>query len=125
TTSQPGFSATMRRRISRLSSRVSDVVVVRPQGNDLMREDSREILRRMVAENPGCDVVLNCEAVNYVTSSSLGAVFSTWRDLQRAGRQLILASLQPSLLEVLQMTRSDRLFTVVPDEETALSVLAG
>jgi anti-anti-sigma factor len=105
--------------------RVNDVVVVRPQENDLIREDSREILRRIVAENPGCDVVLNCEAVNYVSSSSLGAVFSTWGVLQRAGRQLILASLKPSLLEALEMARSDRLFTVVPDEETALSVLAG
>jgi stage II sporulation protein AA (anti-sigma F factor antagonist) len=105
--------------------RVGEVIVVRVLGKDLLREDAREILRRVVAENPGCNMVLNCEGIDYISSSSLGAVFSVYRELHRAGRQLILASLQPSLLEVLQMVRVDRLFKVVPDEETALSLLAG
>jgi len=105
--------------------RVGKVIVVRAAGKDLLREDYREVLSRAVAENPGCDMVLNCEDIDYISSSSLGAVFTIYKVLHRAGRQLILASLQPSLLQVLQMIRADRLLTVVPDEETALSLLAG
>jgi anti-anti-sigma factor len=105
--------------------RVGQVIVVRAQGKDLVREDTRDVLCQVIAENPACDMVLNCESVDNISSSSLGAVFAVCSDLKRAGRQLILASVQPSLLDVLQMVGTHRLFTVVPDEETAMELLAG
>ena len=49
-------------------------------------------------------MVLNCEGIDYISSSALGAVFAVYRKLQQAGRQLILASPQPTLLEVLLRT---------------------
>jgi anti-anti-sigma factor len=81
----------------------------------------------------GCrNVVLDCQAVRSLVSGSLfpqaepfTPLLRLRRQLQKAGGRLVLCRLDPSVAEVLRITRLDRLFEVQADVPAALDSLKG
>jgi anti-anti-sigma factor len=90
----------------------------------LVRDDSREVLARAIAANPGCDLVLGCREIRYISSTSFGVLLSAHRLVAQQGRRLVIVSDEPSVLDMIRMVRLDRVLTIAPDEETARELLA-
>lgn len=58
--------------------------------------------------------------VDYVASSGLKTLVSTWRRARDGGGDVILSGLQPRLVEIFEMVGFDMLFQVFPDLDAAL-----
>ena len=67
-------------------------------------------------------VVVNLANVCSMDSSGLGPLVQCLRDIQDHGGDLVLCGLHaPSLREIFALTRFDRIFTIVDDEDAAVS----
>ena len=70
-------------------------------------------------ENGHRHLVLDMHDVDYVSSQGLRKLVSLWKRAHDAKGDLILAALQPSVLEVFNLIGFDLVFTIVdtPDEK--------
>ncbi|TVR13940.1 MAG: anti-sigma factor antagonist [Planctomycetota bacterium] len=69
-------------------------------------------------------VVVNLAHVHNMDSSGLGPLVQCLRDIQDQGGDLVLCGLHaPSLKEIFALTRFDRIFTIVEDEDAAIAHL--
>lgn len=61
---------------------------------------------------------LDLTEVDYMDSSGVGTLVYVKREVERAGRKLVLIGLQPRVRSVLEITHLDKFFTIVdrPDE---------
>jgi anti-anti-sigma factor len=59
--------------------------------------------------------------VEYIASSGLKVLVSTWRQAREQAGDLILSGLQPRIVEILDMVGFDMLFQIFPDLDTALA----
>ena len=105
--------------------RIGDVVIVRVDHLGLVRDDSREVVARTIEAHPGCDMVLSCREIRYISSSAFGVLIYAYRLLEKAGRRLVIVSDEPTVLDLLRATRLDQVLRIAPDEETAREMLAG
>ncbi len=65
-------------------------------------------------------LVLDFKKVEYISSSMVGVLVGSRQSAEQAGGQLILAGLNDRLLELLRLTRLDRMFRIEPDLRTAM-----
>jgi anti-anti-sigma factor len=86
---------------------------------DLTRELQAEVLEAAgaAAELP---VVLNLANVQFLPSLSIGALVSLLTEFKQKGRRFILVDIQPSIRDVLAITRLDKVFEIHDDVEDAL-----
>ena len=66
-------------------------------------------------------VIIDCAALDYVSSAGLRSFLLAARAAQRAGILLALAALQPAVREVFELSGFNRLIAVHPDLATALA----
>ncbi|MHC9543925.1 MAG: STAS domain-containing protein [Vulcanimicrobiota bacterium] len=64
------------------------------------------------------NMLLNLEDVDFIDSSSLGAIVAVMKNLGRDG-ELILCSLQPGVKSLVELTRMHRVFKIFTSEEEA------
>jgi anti-sigma B factor antagonist len=69
-------------------------------------------------------LVLDLGEVEFVDSSGLGAILSVVRRMSGSG-SLVLSDCRPGVLELMKLTRLDRVFHLVPTSEAAVKALAG
>jgi anti-sigma B factor antagonist len=81
-------------------------------------------LQDVIQQARGLNVVLDMEQVPYMDSSGLGALLNGYIGGQKYGGQLVLASVVPRVLELLQLTKVDALFRVYNTPEEALLAFA-
>jgi anti-anti-sigma factor len=69
-------------------------------------------------------LILNLAAVPDIDSSGLGELVSIHTSLVRRSIRVAFAEINPRIREMLELTRIDGLFTVLPDEKSALEYIA-
>ncbi|MGL4860221.1 MAG: STAS domain-containing protein [Enterobacteriaceae bacterium] len=70
-------------------------------------------------ETGSFDLLLNFCRVDFVDSSCLGALVSLLKAMQDE-RELALCALNDNIRGMFQLTRMDRIFTIYPDQSSAL-----
>ena len=86
------------------------------EGTMAIRNTVREVLK-----NGGKKIVLNLADVNYIDSSGIGELVSTYTTVTNQGGQLKLLSLTKKIQELLQITKLLTVFQVFDDEQKAVS----
>ena len=66
-------------------------------------------------------LIIDCAALEYVSSAGLRAVLLAARAAQRAGSAFALCALQPAVREVFDLSGFSRILAVYPDRATALA----
>jgi anti-sigma B factor antagonist len=68
-------------------------------------------------------ILLDCEKINYLSSTGLRLLLSTAQKLKRRGGQLILFQLTPLVLEIVHMAGFDKILAIYPTEKEGLQAL--
>lgn len=66
------------------------------------------------------NILFDFANVHYISSSVLGFLITTFRELETIGGQLKLVNVQPSVANVFEITRLNRILEMYTDKETAL-----
>jgi anti-anti-sigma factor len=103
---------------------MEDLYVLRPSGfidaeNGLQL---RHTVGDLVAAKPQ-DILIDCSQVEFMDSSGFGCLVSTLKRVREQGRQLFLCSLSSQLRTVLELTGTDRVFTVFPSYDDCVAHL--
>ncbi len=86
------------------------------EGTMAIRNTVREVLK-----NGGKKIVLNLSEVNYIDSSGIGELVSTFTTVTNAGGQLKLLNLTKKIQELLAITKLLTVFSVYQTEQEAIS----
>ena len=78
-----------------------------------------EIVRQLLQQGR-LKIMLNLQEVSYIDSSGIGELVGVFTSVQRHGGQLKLLNPVPKVVNVLRLTRLDRLFPVETDEAAAI-----
>ena len=85
------------------------------EGTMAIRNKVRDILNRDVKK-----IILNLADVNYIDSSGIGELVSTYTTVTNNGGQLKLLNLTKKIQELLAITKLLTVFQVFEDEQAAL-----
>ncbi len=85
------------------------------EGTRAVRNAVRDILK-----NGGKKIILNLGDVNYIDSSGIGELVSSFTSVTNQGGQLKLLHLTKKIHELLAITKLLTVFQVFDDEQTAL-----
>ncbi|HEV2296698.1 MAG TPA: STAS domain-containing protein [Tepidisphaeraceae bacterium] len=92
-----------------------DPIILDEIGKELYRLVDQEDRRRLV---------LDFEKVQYLSSQAIGIVLTLNKKLAALkGSKFVLCGVGPKLLELLKITRLDRILTVKPTQREAVKVL--
>jgi anti-sigma B factor antagonist len=86
------------------------------EGTMAVRNTVRDILK-----NNGKKIILNLAEVNYIDSSGIGELVSTYSTVSNNGGQLKLLNLTKKIQELLAITKLLTVFQVFESEQTALA----
>jgi anti-sigma B factor antagonist len=104
---------------------VGDIQILDCSGKITLGEGTmtvRNTVRDIIANN-GKKIILNMGDVNYIDSSGIGELVSTYTTVTNAGGQLKLVNLTKKLHELLQITKLLTVFQVFDDEQKAIASL--
>src|SRR3954463_16570395 len=79
-----------------------------------------EDLFNLVEEMGRRKVLLNFSNVEYLSSAALGKFITLNKKVGTAGGKLVLCAIDPTIYEVFEITRLNKLFNIQKDEQTAL-----
>jgi len=102
---------------------VRDVQILDCSGKITLGEGTmtvRNTVRDILKEN-GKKIILNLADVNYIDSSGIGELVSTYTTVTNAGGQLKLLNLTKKIHELLQITKLLTVFQVFDSEEAAVN----
>jgi anti-sigma B factor antagonist len=102
---------------------VGDVHVLDCNGKITLGEGTMAIRNtvREVLKNGGKKIVLNLSEVNYIDSSGIGELVSTFTTVTNQGGQLKLLNLTKKIHELLQITKLLTVFSVYLSEQDAIA----
>jgi anti-sigma B factor antagonist len=102
---------------------VGDVHVLDCSGKITLGEGTMAIRNtvREVLKNGGKKIILNLGDVNYIDSSGIGELVSTFTTVTNQGGQLKLLNLTKKIQELLQITKLLTVFSVYQTEKDAIS----
>ena len=102
---------------------VGDVYVLDCSGKITLGEGTMAIRNtvREVLKNGGKKIVLNLADVNYIDSSGIGELVSTYTTVTNQGGKLKLLNLTKKIPELLAITKLLTVFQVHENEQAALS----
>jgi len=79
-----------------------------------------EELVSLVEEKNKKKILINFEGVDYLSSTVLGKLIALHKRLALKKGELKLCGIKPSIREVFEITRLDKVFDIYDDENTAL-----
>ena len=85
------------------------------EGTMVVRNSVRDLLN-----NDNKKIILNLAEVNYIDSSGIGELVSTFTTVANNGGQMKLLSLTKKIHELLQITKLLTVFQVYEDEQSAI-----
>ena len=89
---------------------------------DMVTSDTfRDRLLAMLAG--GLPLVIDFSGVNYISSAGLRALMLGSKQARSAGNKLVVAALQPVVLEIFQISRFDKLLPCHPTVDAALAAV--
>ena len=65
------------------------------------------------------DIILDFKQIQYIDSSAMGLLFTTFNYVKTKNRSIALASVAKPILKVFQLTKFDKLLTIYPDLKAA------
>jgi anti-sigma B factor antagonist len=90
----------------------------------LILEEIGQELYRLVDEEDKRRLILDFEKVQYLSSQAIGIVLTLNKKLSALkNSKFVLCGVGPKLLELLKITRLDRILTVKPTQKEAVKVL--
>jgi anti-sigma B factor antagonist len=108
--------------VSIATREVSHVVVVDIVGRIVLGEELsalRDTVRALIAADKK-KIVLNLAQVDYIDSSGVGELVSSFTTVRNAGGELKLLNLTKKVSDVLQVTKLYTVFDIKDDEFTAV-----
>jgi anti-sigma B factor antagonist len=102
---------------------VGDIIILDCSGKITLGEGTmtvRNAVRDILKEN-GKKIILNLADVNYIDSSGIGELVSTYTTVTNSGGQFKLLSLTKKIHELLQITKLLTVFQVFDSEQAALA----
>jgi anti-sigma B factor antagonist len=102
---------------------VGDITVLDCSGKITLGEGTmavRNTVRDILKKN-GKKIILNLADVNYIDSSGIGELVSTYTTVTNSGGQLKLLSLTKKIQELLAITKLLTVFQVFDNEQSALA----
>ena len=103
---------------------VGDIQILDCTGKITLGEGTmtvRTTVRDILVENK--KIILNLGNVNYIDSSGIGELVSTYTTVTNAGGKLILLNLTKKIQELLAITKLLTVFQVFEDEQSAIDSL--
>lgn len=102
---------------------VGDVTILDCSGKITLGEGTMAVRNtvREVLKNGGRKIILNLGDVNYIDSSGIGELVSTYTSVTNQGGKLILLNLTKKIQELLAITKLLTVFEVHDDEQKALA----
>ena len=101
---------------------VSHVTIVDINGRITLGDETgklRDTIRQLIAENKK-KIVLNLAQVDYIDSSGVGELVSSFTTVRNSGGELKLLSLSKKVSDILQVTKLYTVFDIKDDEFTAV-----
>ncbi len=89
--------------------------------------EEREVLRvltelgEFIELNPGGEVLVNLENIEYLSSAGLGALVGLLKRSRKGNGQLKLCCVQPSIYELFEVMRLTRIFEILDDQDAAIT----
>lgn len=77
-----------------------------------------------LADNASANVVMNLAKVDFIDSTGLGLIVSTYRRLRENEHDLLICELTPQARTLFELTRMHRIFTIFDGEAEALESCA-
>lgn len=102
---------------------VGDVTILDCSGKITLGEGTMAVRNtvRDILKTDGKKIVLNLADVNYIDSSGIGELVSTYTTVTNSGGQLKLLNLTKKIQELLAITKLLTVFQVFDNESTALA----
>ena len=90
---------------------------------DTLDAGNEKRFRKEVISNldPGSNVVMDLDRVNFIDSSGLGAILSCYRHLQTAKGDLKLCRMKEAVRSLFELVRMHRIFDIYDTLEEALA----
>jgi anti-sigma B factor antagonist len=101
---------------------VSHVTIVDINGRITLGDETgqlRDTVRQLIAEGKK-KIVLNLAHVDYIDSSGVGELVSSFTTVRNSGGELKLLSLSKKVRDILQVTKLYTVFDIKDDEFTAV-----
>ena len=103
---------------------IGDVTVVNFVDRKILDEQNiqaiGEQLFSLVEQEGIKKMLLNFGNVEYLSSAALGKLITLNKKLQQAGGKLILCNIDPQIHEVFEITKLDKFFKIMKEEQAAL-----
>lgn len=90
-------------------------------GEDVLPAVSKAV--HDAGQNPGGKVLLDMTGVKFFGSSFIQVLYQLWKQVQASQGAFVIAGLHPYCREVLETTKLDKLWKLVPDREAGLAAL--
>ena len=89
----------------------------------LVLESTAQALYKIVDEEDHRKIIMDFEKVQYLSSQAIGIVLAMHKKLNSLkNSRLVLCSVGPKLMELIKLTRLDRLLTIKPTQREAALV---
>lgn len=115
-------SPTRRRRLE--VEPIGDITVVNFVDRKILDEQNIQIIGEqlfsLVDEENRRKILLNFSNVEYLSSAALGKLITLNKKLQQAGGKLILCNIDAQIYEVFEITKLDKFFKIMKEEQAAL-----
>jgi len=103
---------------------IGDVTVVNFTDKKILDEQNIQLigeqLFRLVDELGRRKLLLNFGNVEYLSSAALGKFITLNKKVNASGGRLILCNIDPQIYEVFEITKLNKLFHIVKDEQTGM-----
>ena len=90
-------------------------------GEDVIPAVSRVV--HDAGEAPVPKVLLDMKYVQYFGSSFIEVLFRLWQQMETRGGLFVICGIHPQCLEVLHVTKLEKLWAICPDRESGLEYL--
>ncbi len=100
-----------------------DIIAVKGRLDAGSSEKAEERINRVI-DAGGRNLLINLCDLDYISSSGLRVLLATLKRLKKDSGMLRIACAQPQILEVFTMAGFHRIFSLSPDEATALAGFA-
>jgi len=103
---------------------IGDVTVVNFVDRKILDEQNIQIIGEqlfsLVDEEGWRKILLNFSNVEYLSSAALGKLITLNKKLTQAGGKLILCNIDAQIYEVFEITKLDKFFKIMKEEQAAL-----
>ncbi|MCP9834550.1 STAS domain-containing protein [Cyanobium sp. Aljojuca 7A6] len=104
---------------------MDDLCILNPTGllDAQSGADLRHSIATILADKPR-DILIDCQGVDFMDSSGFGALVSVLKRVREQDRQLFLCGLCSQVRIVLELTGTEKVFTIFPNSEACVAALA-